>query len=294
MASKRRNMFYQNKEQETQHNVQRMPVNFESHFPAALILMEGRLSKGRGGGVGPVFLYKGRPVTKPTGTPLASTVHLKYGALLHYHTPGSASRQISTTTVATDKVIDGPFIVFLGFRRPVTLAAELSEEECRVPPPNWPKSPPSCCKGNPPIPTEEMQKAFEKCIDTLPKPPEELAPGQQDPRLCVEECVYKEVGFINAGKSIVKNVVSEKLGKSAPAPWTAIMKAAVDTCNNAKSQRAASGQCSELPHDHTHCLARQLFLALSHDCRAWDRTGFIWEDNGVGKPDAHAPLATTP
>nr|AXB87316.1 odorant-binding protein 1 [Tropidothorax elegans] len=157
-----------------------------------------------------------------------------------------------------------PLAAILGF-------SNGQEVDCSRPPPGWPQRPPQCCDL--PFPLEDMKKSFGNCIRQIARPTSAVPTPKsvRDTRLCLEECVYKGVGFIKDGATeLEKDTIENKLKSSvsnAPS-WEKGVAASLETCfdeNKSAEVSSEESSCTSAPHDLTHCLLRNLFLNCPAD-----------------------------
>ncbi|KAK9508846.1 hypothetical protein O3M35_006307 [Rhynocoris fuscipes] len=144
------------------------------------------------------------------------------------------------------------------------------DDQCRTPPPNWPRRPPQCCDI--PFPLESMKRHFGNCVRQIGRPSSAVptAKAVMDARFCLEECVYKGLGLLESGDSLNKEKLSQELknGVSGKAGWETAMEQAISTCFGGSSEQLESSEsssCSSTPHKFTHCVMRQLFLTCPAD-----------------------------
>nr|AYN07344.1 odorant-binding protein 2 [Yemma signatus] len=149
--------------------------------------------------------------------------------------------------------------------------------DCSKPPPGWPQRPPQCCDL--PFPLEDMKRSFASCIRQIGRPTSAVPTPKsvRDTRLCLEECVYKSVGFIKEGDNeLQKDAILNKIKsivKEAP-HWETSLKSAMDTCfdeNKSSEENSEESTCSSAPQTFTHCLLRNLFLNCPADI--WNGSG---------------------
>nr|ARJ35768.1 odorant binding protein 3 [Cyrtorhinus lividipennis] len=139
------------------------------------------------------------------------------------------------------------------------------EEDCKTAPAGWPRRPPQCCDV--PFPLEGMKKEFGSCIRQIGNRQSSAVPTAQavrDARLCIEECVYKGLGYMDE-QNLKKDEVLEQLkkGVASKPEWTQPMEKAVNACYETITKREApkDGACKDYAHEFTHCIMRQLFLS---------------------------------
>ncbi|XP_014251232.1 general odorant-binding protein 68-like [Cimex lectularius] len=157
----------------------------------------------------------------------------------------------------------------------VALASAQEDDSCRTRPAGWPERPPQCCSL--PFPLEGMKRQFGACIRQIGRPSSAVptAKAVRDARLCIEECVYKGLGFFD--KSLKKESIAEELKKGVEKYplWTKPMNDAVKACfEEADKAEQDESLCDQTPHVFTHCVMRQLFLTCpasewtdSEDCK---------------------------
>nr|AYP30825.1 OBP26 [Corythucha ciliata] len=140
-------------------------------------------------------------------------------------------------------------------------AQQQEPEECRTPPPNWPKKPPQCCDV--PFPLEGMKKQFGNCVKQNGGPTSAVptAKALADARMCLEECVYKGAG-LKKQKGLDSGTIGDEFRKTLgnKKEWTAPVDKAIKSCMGAVGKFKVDTQCDSIPLEFSHCVMRELFL----------------------------------